>query len=288
MARNQDVFLTALAPIVWGSTYLVTTEILPQGHALTLAMLRALPSGLLLLALTRILPRGIWWCRVFVLGALNFSFFWWMLFVAAYRLPGGVAATVGAVQPLIVLFLAHGLLRTRLRLSSVLVALGGVGGVALLMLTPKAALDPLGLLAALAGTISMAFGTVLTRRWEPPVSAVTFTAWQLVAGGMLLLPAVFIAEPPLNGLSALNIGGLAYLSIVGGALTYLLWFRGIACLGALTVAPLGLLSPFVAVLLGWFVLNQRLGPTQMIGLIVVFASVWGGQRLQRPFLSTPR
>jgi probable blue pigment (indigoidine) exporter len=288
MARNQDVFLTALAPIVWGSTYLVTTEILPQGHALTLAMLRALPSGLLLLALTRILPRGIWWCRVFVLGALNFSFFWWMLFVAAYRLPGGVAATVGAVQPLIVLFLAHGLLRTRLRLSSVLVALCGVGGVALLMLTPKAPLDPLGLLAALAGTISMAFGTVLTRRWEPPVSAVTFTAWQLVAGGMLLLPAVFIAEPPLNGLSALNIGGLAYLSIVGGALTYLLWFRGIACLGALAVAPLGLLSPFVAVLLGWFVLNQRLGPTQIIGLIVVFASVWGGQRLQRPFLSTPR
>ncbi len=42
-----------------------------------------------------------------VLGALNFTIFWAMLFVSAYRLPGGVAATVGAVQPLIVIGLAR-------------------------------------------------------------------------------------------------------------------------------------------------------------------------------------
>uniref|UniRef100_UPI0020C2E156 EamA family transporter n=1 Tax=Salmonella enterica TaxID=28901 RepID=UPI0020C2E156 len=87
-----------------------TTELLPQGYPLTVAMLRALPAGLLLLLIVRQLPRGIWWGRVFLLGALNFSVFWWLLFVAAYRLPGGVAATVGAIQPLIVILLARGLL----------------------------------------------------------------------------------------------------------------------------------------------------------------------------------
>ena len=105
-SRNGDVLLTAIAPAIWGSTYLVTTGLLPQGYPLTVAMLRALPAGLILLLLVRRLPTGGWWWRSFVLGALNFSIFWALLFVSAYRLPGGVAATVGAIQPLIVLLLA--------------------------------------------------------------------------------------------------------------------------------------------------------------------------------------
>lgn len=49
MNRITVLGLTALAPIVWGSTYLVTTEMLPAGIPLTLAVLRALPAGLLLI-----------------------------------------------------------------------------------------------------------------------------------------------------------------------------------------------------------------------------------------------
>ncbi|GEO83731.1 hypothetical protein GCM10007920_39110 [Ciceribacter naphthalenivorans] len=138
------IALTGLAPAIWGSTYIVTTDLLPQGYPLTVAMLRALPAGLLLLAIVRQLPHGCWWPRVFILGGLNFTFFWAMLFVSAYRLPGGVAATVGAVQPLIVIGLARLVIGTALRRAVVLAAAGGLAGVALLVLTPKAALDPLG------------------------------------------------------------------------------------------------------------------------------------------------
>ena len=60
MSRTTDILITALAPAVWGSTYLVTTEALPAGYPVTLAALRALPAGLLLLALTRCLPPRIW------------------------------------------------------------------------------------------------------------------------------------------------------------------------------------------------------------------------------------
>ena len=37
MSRTADILLTALAPAVWGSTYLVTTEALPAGYPVTLA-----------------------------------------------------------------------------------------------------------------------------------------------------------------------------------------------------------------------------------------------------------
>lgn len=281
MSRSSDLLLTALAPAIWGSTYVVTTLMLPADYPLTVAMLRALPAGILLLLAVRQLPQGIWWLRTFILGALNFSVFWALLFVAAYRLPGGVAATLGAIQPLVVILLARALLGSPIRSLSVVAAISGLAGVALLVLTPKATLDPVGIAAGLASAASMGLGTVLSRRWQPPVSALTFTSWQLTAGGILLLPVALLAEPALPPLTALNVTGLAYLGLIGAALTYVLWFRGVARLEPAVVSSLGFLSPISAVLLGWGVLGQSLSTAQMIGMAIVVASVWLSQRAQR-------
>ncbi|NND90481.1 MAG: EamA family transporter, partial [Granulosicoccus sp.] len=257
-----------------------TTELLPLDYPLTAAMLRALPAGLLLLALTQVLPARQWLVKSFVLGALNFSIFWWLLFVAAYRLPGGIAATVGAIQPLIVIMLSRLLLDQQSKPIAILAGCGGVIGVALLVLTPQASLDMTGILAAFLGAMSMALGTVLTRKWQPPVSALTFTSWQLSAGGLLLLPATLLFEPPLPPMTPGHLAGFAYLGLIGGAVTYCLWFRGIARLSPATVAPLGLLSPVAAVLLGWSILQQTLGSHQVLGAALVLISVWFGQRSQ--------
>ncbi|QUT03456.1 EamA family transporter [Proteus terrae] len=281
MNRYTTLLLTALAPIVWGSTYIVTTEMLPANVPMTLAALRALPAGILLLIIMRQLPQGIWWLRVIILGILNFSLFWWLLFISAYRLPGGVAATVGAVQPLIVLFLSRWLLQTRLSWLSISAALGGIFGVAILILTPNAALDPIGIIAGLGGAFSMATGTVLSRRWQPPVTPLTFTAWQLTAGGAVLLPFALLFEPALPSLTGINFLGLAYLTLIGGALTYIFWFRGLALLGPSSVASLGFLSPLSAVILGWALLEQQLTSLQILGMIVILLSIWANQQSEK-------
>lgn len=281
MKHITDIALTAVAPLVWGSTYYVTTEYLPDGYPITMAALRALPAGLLLLLLSRKLPQGIWWMRVFLLGALNFTFFWAFLFVAAYRLPGGVAATVGAVQPLIVVFLAAILLGSAIRITAVLAALIGILGVGLLVLGSGVALDPIGLFAGIAGAASMGAGTVLTRKWQPPVHLLTFAAWQLTAGGILLVPLAILLEPPLPTLDLRNMGGILYLGLIGAALTYILWFRGISRIEPSSVSALGFLSPLSAVILGWLLLGQALTPTQIAGAAIVLGAIWLGQRAGR-------
>jgi probable blue pigment (indigoidine) exporter len=278
---GQDVLLTAIAPMVWGSTYIVTTQFLPNFSPMTVAMLRALPAGLLLLLIVRQLPRGIWWWRVFVLGALNISIFLSMLFVAAYRLPGGVAGTVAAVQPLFAVFLARLLLSSAIRPLSIYAALLGIAGVALLVLTPRAALDSIGIAAGLAGAASMAVGNILTRKWQPPVSLLTFTAWQLTAGGILLLPVVLAFAPTLPAPTAINLAALAWLGLIGAALTYVLWFRGIARLDATVVSPLLFISPLTAVTLGWTFLDQTLSSVQIAGVGFVIGSIWLSQRPAR-------
>ncbi|MET0977895.1 MAG: EamA family transporter, partial [Paeniglutamicibacter terrestris] len=114
MNRIRTTLITAIAPVVWGTTYLVTSELLPTGHPLFAALMRALPAGILAIAWTRALPRGSWWWRSVVLGILNIGAFFPLLFISAYRLPGGIAATLGAAQPLIVAFLVVWVLRERL------------------------------------------------------------------------------------------------------------------------------------------------------------------------------
>ncbi|MFC2969251.1 EamA family transporter [Acidimangrovimonas pyrenivorans] len=278
MARPADILSTALAPAIWGSTYYVTTQFLPPGHPVTLAALRALPAGLLLLLVVRRLPGRDWLGRLLVLGALNFAVFWALLFVAAYRLPGGVAATLGATQALIVIGLSRGLLGMPVRPAPVLAALAGVAGVGLMVLGPSAALDPVGLAAGIGGAASMAAGTVLSRKWQPPVPPLTFTAWQLTAGGLLLAPLALVTEPPLAALSPRALGGILYLTLIGAAATYFLWFRGLARLAPSAAAMLGMMSPLTAMLLGWLLLGQSLTPVQLAGAAVVLGSVWLGQR----------
>ncbi|MFD0428576.1 EamA family transporter [Streptomyces zhihengii] len=116
--------------------------------------------------------------------------------------------------------------------------------------------------AALGGALVMATGVVLAKRWASPAPLLATTGWQLVAGGLLLLPVALLVEgPPPAGLTAVNLGGYAYLSLIGAAVAYALWFRGIRELPPTAVSFLGLLSPVVATLLGVIVAGSGSTPS---------------------------
>jgi probable blue pigment (indigoidine) exporter len=274
---------TAFAPIVWGSTYLVTTELLPPDYPLFAGLMRALPAGLVALALMRTLPRGVWWWRALVLGALNIGFFFPLLFVAAERLPGGVAATFGAVQPIIVAVLAIAILHEPPSAWRFAWGVAGVVGVALIVLGPDAALDPVGVVAGIVGAASMAAGVTLTKAWGRPagVSPVAFAGWQLAAGGLLLLPLTAILEGGSPSIDASAAAGYLWLGLVGGLVAYAMWFRGIGALPVTSVALLALLSPMVAAVLGVVVLGETFGPIQLAGFVIALVAIVGGQLPQQ-------
>jgi probable blue pigment (indigoidine) exporter len=217
-----------------------------------------------------------------VLGTLNIGAFFALLFVSAYRLPGGVAAVLGAGGPLLVLALSTVLLGERATRRAVASAVVAAAGVALTVLTAGARLDAWGVVAGLAGAASMALGLVLTRRWGRPAPALTTTAWQLTAGGLVLLPLALLVEGRPPALPPSAVAGYAYLCLVGSALAYTLWFRGLQRLPAASVSLLGQLSPVVAAALGWAVLQQRLTPVQLLGMAVALGGVVAGQGAGSP------
>ena len=92
-------------------------------------------------------------------------------------------------------------------------------------------------------------------------------------------------------MTAENTFGLAYLGLIGAALTYYLWFRGIRRIEPSAVSTLAFLSPVTAVVLGWWVLDQNLTELQMLGVLPVLGSVWLSQiagRRPRPLVPAAR
>ncbi|MCG8613518.1 MAG: EamA family transporter [Pseudomonadales bacterium] len=282
--RMTDMMVTALAPIVWGSTYLITTEFLPPNSPLLASLIRALPAGLVLLLLCRKLPKGMWWGRAAILGTLNIGLFFYLLFEAAYRLPGGVAALVMACQPIVVLLLSTLLLQENIRKIQVAACGVGAAGIALLVLKPTASLDLIGIIAGLAGAVSMALGVVLTKRWGRPegVSMLNFTGWQLTAGGLFLLPITLLFEPLPDTITGTNLMGFGYLSIIGALLAYTLWFRGIERLDPTTTSFIGFASPLSATILGYIFLQETFTPLQSLGALAILCSIVLSQAKLKP------
>lgn len=278
MNRPGILLTTALAPLIWGSTYLVTTEFLPPHRPLTAALLRVLPAGLLLLAWTRELPAPRDWGKVLLLGILNIGLFQAMLFIAAYRLPGGLASVLSSTQILMVLLLTRLIGKTTPPRAAWLWAAAGIAGIALLVLSPQAHYDPLGITAALTGAAAMALGMYLAKYWRISLSLPAFTGWQLLFGGLCLLPVTLLTERAPDTLTIANIGGYLYLCLCGAVLSYILFFRGISKLSPAVVSSLGLLSPVSAFLLGWLFLGQSMDGKSLCGFALVLASIFGVQQ----------
>jgi probable blue pigment (indigoidine) exporter len=267
------ILVTAIAPTLWGTTYFVTTELLPADRPFIAAFLRLLPAGIILVLISRHLPKREEWRRIIILAILNFAIFHVLLFVAAYRLPGGLAAVVGAIQPLMMMFLIWFVDNRKPAQLALVASIIGVFGMAALLLSPSSTWDLIGIIAATTGAVLMTLGVFLARRWRTDMPLLAFTGWQLLIAGILLAPLAWLIDPPLLTLTTKNILGYGYLSLFGTTLAYVLWFNGIAKLSPVAVSSLGLLSPISAVIIGWSILGQSITGFALLGLIAVLGSV---------------
>ncbi|MFL6120859.1 EamA family transporter [Actinophytocola sp.] len=263
--------VTAIAPVAWGSNYYVTREFLPAGHPFYGALLRALPAGLLLLAVRR-LPKNEWWWRSGVLGTLNVGAFFVLIYVAAQQLPTSVASTVMAASPVVMMLLSGLVLADPPKARQLTGAALGILGVALMLLTGLTAVSAIGVFASAGAMAMSSLGYVLAKKWNDGPDVLSLTAWQLVAGALVLLPVAAVAErpPSLDGRAVL---GFAYVTVVATALAFVAWFAGLRHLDAGTVGLVGLLNPVTGVLLGTAVAAEALSGRQLAGLVLVLAGI---------------
>lgn len=283
----MNLKLAALcAAILWGFTYIITQTLLPH-NPVFIGAVRALGGGFLLLAVARQgVPQG-YWPKLIGLGTLNFGAFFSLLFVSAIRLPGGVAGTFQTLGPLVSILLAWALLRQPPTLIKIVSIVIGAVGVTLVILRGDAGIDMVGVLAALLSVVAGSLGGVLINRWgrPPEMGLTTFTAWQLIVGGVeLAVLALVLGDLP----GAITLNNALGLTILAGALTalpFILWFRAIVALGAPAVIPFVLVTPIVAFILDAAIRGVVPSPVQIVGVVLVMAGLivnqWAGTRVAK-------
>ena len=280
-AKWRWVLICAIAPVSWGATYFVTRHFLPDGAPLWSAALRALPAGVILLAVARRLPSGSWWWRSLVLGLLNFGAFFVLVYLAAQLLPTSVAASVMALAPVALSMLAIPLLRQRPTAYMLIGAVLGVVGVGLLVGLGASRIDPLGVAISLLALLLSSLGAILATKWRDDLPLVATTSWQLVAGGLMLLVAAIVVEGAPPAMTSTNVLAYGAISLVATAIAFLCWFAGLRHLPAGTVGIIGLLNPVTGVLLGVLLAAESLASSQWWGLALVAAALVLGRSRHR-------
>ena len=274
---TRHASLTLLAPIAWGTTYVTITEFLPDDRPLFIAACRIIPAAFVLLAVGKLTRKGKApardWNTLFVLGLFNFGLFFPLLIAGIYRLPGGVAASVGGIQPLLVALVAWRVIGTTPRRFDLFIGVAAAIGVAMVVLRPGAAIDPVGVLAALGANVSFSIGVVLTRKHDLGDDRLTTTGLQMLLSAVVIVPLAYLAEGPPPMLATSDLIGIAYLSLLATGAAFLLWFNGVRRLPQQAPPVLGLAAPITGATIGWLVLGESLNSIQIAGFLVTIGAI---------------
>lgn len=226
------------------------------------------------------------WVPAIVLGTLS----GWLPNVltawALTRIDSSLAAILGSVSPVMTAVLAHYWLTheplRRAQATGVFVGFLGVTliiGVDAISATGQ---DGLGQLAMVGVALTYAAGTVYGRRLRPAEPARLALRLQFVSGGVALLIAVAV-ESPWNvrptAMSALSVVGLAVFS---GAIPFWMFLRLLSRARAVVLAMVGYLIPVVAVIIGFVVLDERIGVAALGGMALVLVGVFLTSRSAPP------
>jgi len=283
-ASGLNVWLAlGIVYVVWGSTYLaiaIAVETLPP---LLYAGLRFALAGLLLAAWLafrgvdlRISRREL--AGAAAVGILLLAVANGLVVLAERTVPSGVAALIVASIPLwIVIYrMIAGERVGRDLLAGVLL---GLVGVAILVVPGglNGTIDPIGALMLFGATLSWALGTFLSPRLSTPRNALVSTAYQMLAGGVVLLVVGLgrgeLAQVDPATFSIRSMIAFAYLVLFGSLVAYSAYTWLLRNASVSLVSTYAFVNPVVAVVLGALVLAEPITPSILIGAAVIVVAV---------------
>jgi drug/metabolite transporter (DMT)-like permease len=222
------------------------------------------------------------WRSASLLGIIIFVFDYGLLFWAEQRVPSGIAAVMLATIPVFMALSEIIFLRTqRLTFRLGLALLIGIGGVAVLMSRSLslggAPIDSLGAVALIFASISWSVAAAFTRKLPLPPSKVMSSGAQMLAGGVFLAIAAG-ALGEFRNFHPSNVSrgawlSLLYLIVAGSIIGFTAYVWLIHHESPTKVGTYAYVNPIVAVVVGYFLGGEALGPRTILGTLLVLISV---------------
>ncbi|AXY01090.1 EamA family transporter [Vibrio alfacsensis] len=276
----MNILFAMIPAFFWGTTYAVTQFTLPDWPPVLLGALRALPAGLLLLAIKPSLPKKQDWKILVVLGTVNIALFFGLIFVMALTLPSAISGVGMISVPVFAMLFGWVIYQRRPNLVQ---ATSGVVLIALawFLFDPNSiTLNPMGLIAMLGAIMCIVIGSSVTKSLGSKMHWWTVLTWQLILGGVILSIAALVLasvnpEPYLHAVqntSTTNLLGLLWVIVLNTALGYGLYVWLLQRMSVVDFTFGGIANPIAGILSGFILLGESFTAVQyslMVGMIVM-------------------
>lgn len=276
----MNILLAMIPAFFWGTTYAVTQFTLPDWPPVLLGALRALPAGLLLLAIKPSLPKKQDWKILLVLGTINIALFFGLIFVMALTLPSAISGVGMISVPVFAMLFGWVVYKRQPSL------LQGISGAALIALAwflfdpSSITLNPIGLIAMLSAIMCIVIGSSVTKSLGARMHWWTVLTWQLILGGIILsiaaaIFASFDPEPYVNALqnaSLRNVGGLLWVIVLNTALGYGMYVWLLQRMSVVDFTFGGIANPVAGIVSGLVLMGESFTLVQyslMLGMILM-------------------
>ncbi|CUH39436.1 putative DMT superfamily transporter inner membrane protein [Jannaschia seosinensis] len=285
----RAVFYGLTFALMWSSAFTSARIIVSEAPPILSLSLRFAISGLLGIAIAYAigqrmrLTRGQW-RAVLVFGLCQNALYLGLNFVAMQWIEASLAAIIASCLPLTVALANWVLFSERTKVLGVIGLVAGTAGVLLIMGSRvQGGADTLGVALCLGGVLALTVATLSVRSAASGGNLLMVVGLQMLVGSAALLPVGLALETWQVTWSPPLIAAFAYTTVIPGLTATWIWFLLVGRIGATPAATFHFLNPFFGVLIAWALLGERLGPLDLVGVIVVTLGILAVQlsRLKR-------
>ncbi len=273
---------------IWSSAFASARIIVADASPLFSLALRFLISGILGVAIARALGQS-WnltrsqWHATILFGICQNALYLGLNFYALQAIEASLAAIIASTMPLLVALAGWLLMGEKLRPLGVIGLLAGFAGVAVIMGSRvSAGIDLNGVAMCGLGALALTFATLAVRGATSGGNFMMVVGLQMLVGSAVLFVAAPFFETIYFNPTLPVLLAFTYTTLFPGLVATLIWFMLLNRIGAIRAATFHFLNPVFGVTVAAILLGERLGPMDVVGVLVTTLGILAVQLSRQP------
>ena len=265
--------------IMWSSAFTSARMIVADAPPLTALALRFLLSGLIGVGLARLMGQR-WhltrsqWRATAVFGLCQNALYLGLNFIAMQNVEASLAAIIASTMPLLVALAGLVVFGEKIQPLGFAGLIAGVIGVSLIMGARfQGGVDGLGITLCTLGVISLTVATLAMRGASAGGNFLMVVGLQMLVGSAVLAVPAILFEPFSVNWNLRLIAAFTYTTLVPGLAATLVWFMLVDRIGTVKAATFHFLNPFFGVAIAAMFLSEKLGPLDLVGVIIITGGI---------------